>query len=896
MSKLRIGIFFGGASREREVSFAGGRTVYDNLDKNLFEAVPVFVDSFGNFVLLDWSCIYKGSIRDFYPPASVLPDLTHGFQVYAESLNPDRQQQLDMLASIGKPLRPEELPAIMDFAFLALHGTLGEDGSIQGLLEWLGIPYSGSGIFASALGMNKARQKDFQERAGLYVNHYQTLKRGAWVNATDDYRAELFRFYNRDFKEYFVVKPANQGSSLGVSVLKSPDYRQFETAINLAFFRMNVYAEEWNSMSEDARADWIKTYTDLRSGLGLPLNLDGQTVFRPDELMNLLNERLALQDAVLLEAPDGETEIVLEEFIRGREFSCIVLRDDNGNPIALPPTEIQKATDFFDYRSKYLPGLSHKITPMPGHPDLLHEIRSACTALYDYFGFNVYARIDGFVGENNEIYLNDPNTTSGMMPSSFFFHQAAEIGLNPSQFLTCIIRNSLAERIETQPRALQLTPTLHALDGHIDGQQQEGQRKRRIAVIMGGYSYERHISMESGRNIYEKLSSSAEFEPVPLFLTGGPGDLQLYQLPLNIMLKDNADDIREKVTHFSHNSILEQIADEAENVTARYNPSGMIREPRRISFEELKNMAEGVFIALHGRPGEDGTLQQELDKYGLYYNGSRHHSSAITINKFVTNEKLRQAGFLVADHLMLDRREWLSAPEKTESELITRFGLPLIAKPADDGCSAAVRKVKSPQELHDFIEGIFREAAQPSDETRAKLGLTPNEEFPRKEELLIERFIDKGDALRFMEITGGMLTRHNQDGSVTYEIFEPSEALAESEILSLEEKFLAGQGQNITPSRFSKDPAEQARISAEVRKTLEVVARTLDVTGYCRIDAFVKIFADGRVETWIIEINSLPGMTPATCIYHQAAINGYKPFEFIREILKFGEENLSLHA
>ena len=350
MSKLRIGIFFGGASREREVSFAGGRTVYDNLDKNLFEAVPVFVDSFGNFVLLDWSCIYKGSIRDFYPPASVLPDLTHGFQVYAESLNPDRQQQLDMLASIGKPLRPEELPAIMDFAFLALHGTLGEDGSIQGLLEWLGIPYSGSGIFASALGMNKARQKDFQERAGLYVNHYQTLKRGAWVNATDDYRAELFRFYNRDFKEYFVVKPANQGSSLGVSVLKSPDYRQFETAINLAFFRMNVYAEEWNSMSEDARADWIKTYTDLRSGLGLPLNLDGQTVFRPDELMNLLNERLALQDAVLLEAPDGETEIVLEEFIRGREFSCIVLRDDNGNPIALPPTEIQKATDFFDYR------------------------------------------------------------------------------------------------------------------------------------------------------------------------------------------------------------------------------------------------------------------------------------------------------------------------------------------------------------------------------------------------------------------------------------------------------------------------------------------------------------------------------------------------------------------
>ena len=108
-------------------------------------------------------------------------------------------------------------------------------------------------------------------------------------------------------------------------------------------------------------------------------------------------------------------------------------------------------------------------------------------------------------------------------------------------------------------------------------------------------------------------------------------------------------------------------------------------------------------------------------------------------------------------------------------------------------------------------------------------------------------------------------------------------------VFGLEEKFLAGQGQNLTPSRFSKDPVEQSNISLSVRNTLESVAKALDVTGYCRIDAFVRIFADGGVETIIIEVNSLPGMTPATCIYHQASINGYKPFEFIREILKFGE-------
>lgn len=896
MSRLRIGIFFGGASREREVSFAGGRTVYDNLDKNLFEAIPVFVDPFGNFCITDWEYVYKGSIRDFYPPAEFLPELPHGFQVYAESLNPDRDLQIAMLQKLGKVIEPRDLKQQIDFAFLALHGTMGEDGSIQGLLEWCGIPYSGSGIFASALGMNKARQKDFQERAGLYVNHYQTLKRNAWINAGEDEKANLFKFYNREFREKFVVKPANQGSSLGVSVLHHPDFNRFETAVDLAFFRLHVYAEYWNALTEELKANWIKEYTDIRSGLGLPLKTAAGMIYRPDELMTFLDRILASEPHVLLEAPEGETEIVFEEFIDGREFSCIVIRDDFGNPIALPPTEIRKSTDFFDYRSKYLPGLSHKITPMPGSEALISEIRSACTSLYHYFGFNVYARIDGFVTHDEEIFLNDPNTTSGMMPSSFFFHQAAEIGLNPSQFLTFIIRNSLAERIETQPGALYLTETLNHLDHAIDHISEEAAPKKRIAVIMGGYSYERHISMESGRNIYEKLSSSADFEPVPVFLTGDQNEIRLFLLPLNIMLKDNADDIREKVLHFSRNPVLSEIIREASDVTNRYNPGGMISEPVEISFAELKTMAEGVFIALHGRPGEDGTLQKELDKAGLYYNGSKSHSSEITINKYITNSKLREAGFLVADHIMLSKTEWLAAPEKTETELITRFGLPLIAKPADDGCSAAVRKVKSAGEFHHFIKAIFRDDLQLSSEMRNVLGLTANEEFPRKEELLIEKFIDRGNAERFLEITGGMLTSMDENGIMRYEIFEPSEALAESEILSLEEKFLAGQGQNITPSRFSKNPDEQKRISDEVKKTLESVARTLDVTGYCRIDAFVKIFADGRIETWIIEVNSLPGMTPATCIYHQAAINGYKPFEFIREILKFGETNRPLHV
>ncbi|MBS3914544.1 MAG: D-alanine--D-alanine ligase [Bacteroidetes bacterium] len=896
MSRTRVGIFFGGRSREREVSFAGGRTVYDNLDKSLFEAIPIFVDSFGNFIQVDWQYVYKGSIRDFYPPASFLPASDQGFQIYAESLNPDKSMQMKMAEKIGKIIAAESLPEYMDFAFLALHGSYGEDGSIQGLLEWLQIPYSGSGIFASALGMNKARQKDFQERSGLYVNHYQLLKRDAWVNATDEQKGKLYKYYNVEFGERFVIKPANQGSSLGVSVLQHPDYLEFEKAMDFAFFRQFITASEWNAWNAEEKTNEIKQITDIRSGIGLPLALNDEVIYLPATLLSKLDQLLSENDEILLESLDAETDIVVEEFIEGREFSCIVVRDDLGNPFALPPTEIKKNTQLYDYRSKYLPGLSKKETPIKASDKVISEIRDACISLYDYFGFNVYARIDGFVTEDEEIYLNDPNTTSGMMPSSFFFHQAAEIGLNPSQFLTFIIRNSLAERLDQSVNFTRCKELLQSLDAQILAETQQTGGRKKIAVIMGGYSFERHISMESGRNIYEKLSSSEQFAPVPFFLTGDRERYELYRIPVNIMLKDNADDVKEKVSQFKMNSTLLDIISDAQQITEKYNPEGAVFEPVKTDLNEIQNAFDGVFIALHGRPGEDGTLQKELKKLGIYYNGSDAHSSEITINKYVTNEKLRQAGFLVADHGMFSKTEWLADPNKMELEILNRFGVPLIAKPADDGCSAAVRKLKTQEELHQYLAAIFRSESLPTEAMRVHLSLLPNEEFPAKEEILIEKFVEKGDAIKFLEVTGGMLTHLQADGTLRYEIFEPSESLAETEILSLEEKFLAGEGQNITPSRFSNDALEQSRISTEVRNTLEAVAKTLEVTGYCRIDAFVRIFEDGKVETVIIEVNSLPGMTPATCIYHQAALNGYKPYDFIREILNFGEQTRTLNA
>jgi len=130
------------------------------------------------------------------------------------------------------------------------------------------------------------------------------------------------------------------------------------------------------------------------------------------------------------------------------------------------------------------------------------------------------------------------------------------------------------------------------------------------------------------------------------------------------------------------------------------------------------------------------------------------------------------------------------------------------------------------------------------------------------------------------------------NGSIEYEIFEPSEALAGGEVLSLEEKFLAGEGQNITPARYTPNTEDYQKVAEQVKATLKKTAEVLNITGYARIDAFVRVYEDLKVETIIIEVNSLPGMTPATCIFHQTAINGYKPYDFIDKILSFGTEKM----
>ncbi|MGH1337431.1 MAG: D-alanine--D-alanine ligase family protein [Aureispira sp.] len=888
---MRIGIFFGGSSREREISFAGGRTVYDNLDKSLFTPVPIFVDSLGQFVLLNWSYLYKGTIRDFYPAAKQVPFSPNHFQVYIESLHQlSAQERQQALQEIGQPLTLDELPALIDFAFLALHGSMGEDGQLQGVLDFLQIPYSGSGIRASSIGMDKSYQKKLMEAAGFDMPKMVSISRADWWKGTT---AQQLNTWSNDLGWPLVVRPANQGSSIGVRIVHQRE--ELAPAIDAAFFMETLSAQQWTILSLEEKVDYLRVLTDIRTGIGFPLQEKNskERFYHPETLLTYLDTYFEHSQAPLtLQGLQSEHTVVLESFIKGKEFSCVVVRGEENEAIALPPTEILKGQEVFDYRSKYLAGLSRKRTPIDLPYAQIEQICQACESLFSFLDFNTYARIDGFIQADGRIFLNDPNTTSGMLPSSFFFHQAAEIGLNPSQFLSYIIRTSLQERIQTTTNIGQYEHLLEALDLALAQQQQTATNKEKVAVFLGGYSSERHISVESGRNIYEKLASSDRYEPLPVFVTGNSNAHQLYHIPINLLLKDNADDIRDKLLNYQQHSIIKDIQERCQAITSRYTQQPPIFAPEEWHYPQLAEKVDSVFIALHGRPGEDGAVQKELQAYNLPFNGSLATSAAVTIDKYETLQRLKAAGLPVTEQLLISQQEVEQSLENTLDNIEKVLHYPFIGKPVDDGCSSAVKLLKNRAQVAAFLKALFRTTPFVNEENSHLLQLKPKEEFPQKKIALLEALITQEDAVHFLEITGGLLTHYGEQGELRYEIFEPSEALATGEILSLEEKFLAGEGQNITPARFilPEMDFDHEHISKQVRATLQQAAELLQITGYARIDAFVRIYPDGRAETLIIEVNSLPGMTPATCIFHQCAINGYKPYEFIDQILKFGTQ------
>jgi D-alanine-D-alanine ligase len=224
MKKMRVGILFGGRSGEHEVSLLSAASVVNAIDKNKYEVVPIGITKDGRWLT---ATAAEELLQGKAPEESKHlragdPDATPGAAVLASGeavvVPPEPvhhgPRSLEPFQSDAATLRRAADRAInVDVIFPVLHGTFGEDGTIQGLLELADIPYVGAGVLGSAASMDKDIMKSLFRAAGLPIVKHVTILRSEWD--ADSKKAESV--VDRALKYPVFVKPANLGSSVGIS-------------------------------------------------------------------------------------------------------------------------------------------------------------------------------------------------------------------------------------------------------------------------------------------------------------------------------------------------------------------------------------------------------------------------------------------------------------------------------------------------------------------------------------------------------------------------------------------------------------------------------------------------------------------------------------------------------
>lgn len=339
--RINVGVLRGGPSDEYEVSLKSGAEVLRNLSDERYRKVDLFIDKSGNW------------------------------------------HSSGVCVPIEKALNG------LDVVFNALHGSFGEDGGVQRILDSHGIPYTGSGMMASVLGMNKVLSKNAFKDSSIKTPYHILLSQEAILNELDplelenlDYKViekgiEKFSFkLFRSFPMPAVIKPVSSGSSAGVFL-----------------------AMDYDSL-----------------------------------VKNLLNA-LKISD-----------EIMIEEYISGREATCgVIERFRNHDIYALPPIEIRPHNKMiFDYESKYQ-GKSDEICPANFSSDEKMEIEKLSRLAHKSLGLSHYSRSDFKIHPKRGIFILEANSLPGLTKESLLPKALKAVGSTVSHFVDHVIDLALSK-------------------------------------------------------------------------------------------------------------------------------------------------------------------------------------------------------------------------------------------------------------------------------------------------------------------------------------------------------------------------------------------------------------------------------------------------------------------
>lgn len=337
----KLGVIFGGMSTEDKVSCISGASVIENLNKEKYEVFPIFIDKNGNW--------FKVEITE------------------ENKLKMENKKQIENVFTYLKQ---------MDLIFPILHGLYGEDGTIQGLLELLKVPYVGCGVLASSVGMDKVYTKIIFDKANIKQAKYVYIRgyNDKYIYVDDSFNEkildlkEILNVVIKKIKFPMFVKPSNSGSSVGISKVNSKE--ELEKAI--------------------------------------------------------------------IEASKFDRKILIEEGIDGREVECAVL--GNENVISSCVGEIKSSDEFYSYDAKYKSKESKTLIPAKISAEKSEEIRKLAVKAFKAIDGKGLSRVDFFIeNESETVYINELNTLPGFTNISMYPKLFEQVGINYSDLLDKLI-------------------------------------------------------------------------------------------------------------------------------------------------------------------------------------------------------------------------------------------------------------------------------------------------------------------------------------------------------------------------------------------------------------------------------------------------------------------------
>ncbi len=344
MGKTKLGVIFGGTSTEHNVSIVSGTSIIKNLNKEKYEIYPIYIDLKG-----EW---FKYTYNN------------EEFKVGDEIIGTEK------IENIVKYLKE------LDIVFPVLHGLYGEDGTIQGMLELLKIPYVGTKVLGSSICMDKAYAKVIFDKANISQAEYIYIRKynDKYIYIEKDFTEEILDI-NRIIKNVLdkikfpmFVKPSNAGSSVGISKVEN------ETELIKAI----EYAGKFDN------------------------------------------------------------KILIEEGIQGREVECAVFGNEEVQTSCLG--EILSADEFYSFNAKYQNQKSKTVIPADLPEELSNKVRKIAKKAYKATDCKGLARVDFFVGDkNNKIYINEINTIPGFTQISMYPKLWEQTGVNYSDLLDKLI-------------------------------------------------------------------------------------------------------------------------------------------------------------------------------------------------------------------------------------------------------------------------------------------------------------------------------------------------------------------------------------------------------------------------------------------------------------------------